>query len=284
VVKEKYLTITVYVEEWFHSNWFDVDHIINTYYHGVYPESDVVESIDRIITMFDALQIRATFFVLGGTAERYPSIIDSIKDAGHEIASHGYYHNWNGRDVDIFKDHMQKFKKNVFSHPKGFRFPNYIFVPEILETLSDEGFLYDSSIVPSFNIPGWYGDPHAPVQPHVYALHDDRGILEFPISVSPFLRLPGAGGWFLRNVNHPWTYSLIMSQLLKNGYANIYFHNWEVSENNPKLDGIPFHVFRNTGTHMMKKVNMLIELWKKTDSLHIEPFEELLNHEINTPR
>lgn len=279
--KEKYLTITVDVEEWFHSSWFNVDQVITQFYNGSFPKSDVEESIQRIITLFDGLNIRATFFVLGSTAERYPEIIDMIKDAGHEISSHGYYHQWNGEDTTVFRHHLHRFKKHVFAHPKGFRFPNYYFRFDVLDILSDEGFLYDSSMVPSYNIPGWYGDPHAPVKPHVHTLKEDHGILEFPISVSPYLRLPGAGGWFLRNASFLWTYYVITSQLKHIDYANIYFHNWEISPNNPHHKGIPFHVFRNTGETMMKRISLLIQLWKKMGSIHIVPFEELLDHEIN---
>lgn len=279
--KDKYLTITVDIEEWFHSNWFDAEYIKKTFYDGKTPQSDVVESIDTIIAMFDTLKIRATFFVLGGTAERYPSIIDSIKDAGHEIAAHGYYHQFDGVDMGVFKDHINKFKKNIYAHSKGFRFPNYIFQLDVLQVLSDEGFLYDSSMVPSHNIPGWYGDPHAPLRPHFHTVQNGSGIIEFPISVSPGLRLPGAGGWFLRNASVLWTYYVITSQLRRIGYANLYFHNWEVSQNNPRHPGIPFHVFRNTGPSMMKRICFLVNLWKKMDSVVIEPFEELLDHEIN---
>jgi len=58
VVKDKYLTITVDVEEWFHSNWFDSDGIIRTNYDGKIPQSDVVDSVDRIITMFDDINVK----------------------------------------------------------------------------------------------------------------------------------------------------------------------------------------------------------------------------------
>ena len=279
--KKKYLTITVDVEEWFHSNWFDANRIIKTYYDGKIPLSDVVDTIERIIGMFDFFDIRATFFVVGGTAERYPCIIDMIRDAGHELASHGYFHQFDNMDFGVFREHLQRFKKNVYAHPKGFRFPNYIFLADALKVLCDEGFLYDSSVVPSHNIPGWYGDPHAPLEPYVHALDDHRGIMEFPISVLPYLRFPGAGGWFLRNMSFLWTFNVINAQLQRFGYANIYFHNWEVSHKNPKQDGIPFHVFRNTGTPMMKRIGLLLKLWKRMDSVVFEPFEEILDHAIN---
>jgi hypothetical protein len=284
VGKNKYLTITVDVEEWFHSNWFDADRIIKRYYDGKAPHSDVIETIDTIITMFDSLGVQATFFLLGGTAERYPSIIDTIKDAGHEVASHGYFHQFNGRSMDVFRKHLQQFKKNVYAHPKGFRFPNYIFQADVLNVLAEEGFLYDSSMVPSYNIPGWYGDPRAPMEPQVHNLENNHDIVEFPISVSPLLRFPGAGGWFLRNAGFLWTYYVITAQMESIGYANVYFHNWELSENNPRHPGIPFHVFRNTGAPMMKRIRFLIKLWKKIDSIIISPFEELLDSEINKAR
>ena len=70
-----------------------------SYYDGCIPNSDVEDSVKKIIDLFDTLNVRGTFFVLGGTAERYPEIIDSIRDAGHELASHGYYHNWNSVDT-----------------------------------------------------------------------------------------------------------------------------------------------------------------------------------------
>ena len=281
MVKEKYLTITVDVEEWFHSNWFDSEYIINKYYDGKIPHSNVVGDVDTLIRLFDGFNVKATFFVLGGTAKRYPDIIDLIQDAGHEIASHGFIHQLNGTDSDEFKDQVRKFKKEIFAHPKGFRFPNYEFNFKVLEFLSDEGFLYDSSMVPSYNIPGWYGDPHAPIQPHVHLVKNDQGILEFPISVSPFLRLPGAGGWFLRNASFLWTFYVITSQLHHISYGNLYVHNWEISQDLPSHLEIPFHVFRNTGKPMMDRLHHLIQLWKNLNYIHIVPFEELLDHELN---
>src|SRR2546422_8867583 len=37
--------------------------------------------------------VECTFFVLGWVAERYPRLIRSIAEAGHEIACHGYAHH-----------------------------------------------------------------------------------------------------------------------------------------------------------------------------------------------
>jgi polysaccharide deacetylase family protein (PEP-CTERM system associated) len=52
----------------------------------------VEANIERILALFARHDIRATFFTLGWIAERYPAMVRSIVDAGHELASHGYGH------------------------------------------------------------------------------------------------------------------------------------------------------------------------------------------------
>lgn len=48
--------------------------------------------VDRILDMLDRYGVKATFFVPGLTAERYPDVIMRIAEAGHEIGHHGYAH------------------------------------------------------------------------------------------------------------------------------------------------------------------------------------------------
>ena len=43
-------------------------------------------------TLLDRAGVRATFFVVGWVAERYPRLVETIRDAGHEIGSHSYRH------------------------------------------------------------------------------------------------------------------------------------------------------------------------------------------------
>jgi len=55
-------------------------------------ELRVRESTERLLTLFDQHQTRATFFVLGWVAERVPDLIRKVESHGHEIAVHGYNH------------------------------------------------------------------------------------------------------------------------------------------------------------------------------------------------
>jgi peptidoglycan/xylan/chitin deacetylase (PgdA/CDA1 family) len=40
-------------------------------------------------------QIKATFFVIGEKAQKYPAIIKQLTDAGHLVANHSYTHPWH---------------------------------------------------------------------------------------------------------------------------------------------------------------------------------------------
>lgn len=48
--------------------------------------------VPRILDMLRAEEVRATFFVPGVTAERYPELIRRIDDEGHEIGHHSHSH------------------------------------------------------------------------------------------------------------------------------------------------------------------------------------------------
>jgi peptidoglycan/xylan/chitin deacetylase (PgdA/CDA1 family) len=48
--------------------------------------------VPRILRLLERRGVRATFFVPGYTAERWPSVVRAVRDAGHEIGHHGYLH------------------------------------------------------------------------------------------------------------------------------------------------------------------------------------------------
>lgn len=47
----------------------------------------------KLLKLFDAFQVKATFFLIGKWAERYPSLTQRIKVAGHLIGNHSYSHS-----------------------------------------------------------------------------------------------------------------------------------------------------------------------------------------------
>src|SRR5262245_43392885 len=74
--------LTVDVEDWYHDSQV-----------GPGPVGHRVEAnTDRLLELFDQMQVRATFFFLGEVAERNPALVRRVRVAGHEIGSHGYCH------------------------------------------------------------------------------------------------------------------------------------------------------------------------------------------------
>lgn len=250
--------LTVDVEEWFHSNWFYVNKVISKYYGNNEPITDVLSTTQSLIELFDKHNARATFFLLGKTAIKYPALIDILEQSPHELACHGFYHNKIYSDDNEFQRDVKRFKNEVKADVNGFRFSNFGYTDKKLQILVKEGFSYDSSVVPCLKIPGWYGESDAPLAVYEKKIGDGMSITEFPLSVMPYLRLPGSGGWFLRNIGYMWTKFVVKSAMMNSGYGMIYIHPWEISTKNPNFKEIPFHVFRNAGNPTFKNLEKLI--------------------------
>jgi polysaccharide deacetylase family protein (PEP-CTERM system associated) len=56
------------------------------------PSNQVLESTLQILQVLREYNTRATFFILGSVAERFPHLVRRIAHADHEIATHGYSH------------------------------------------------------------------------------------------------------------------------------------------------------------------------------------------------
>jgi peptidoglycan/xylan/chitin deacetylase (PgdA/CDA1 family) len=81
--------MTVDVEDYFQVSAFE-RHIARADWERL--ECRIERNVDRILALFAAHDVHATFFMLGWVAERYPAMVRRIVDAGHELASHGYQH------------------------------------------------------------------------------------------------------------------------------------------------------------------------------------------------
>ncbi len=50
------------------------------------------EDIDRVLSALDKKDVKATFFLVGEWAEKYPEAAKKIADKGHELGGHSYNH------------------------------------------------------------------------------------------------------------------------------------------------------------------------------------------------
>ena len=81
--------LTFDLEEWFHI--LDNDSTKNEN-DWINYESRIHSNMDKIYEILDATNLKASFFVLGWIAEKYPELIREICDRGHEIGSHTHLH------------------------------------------------------------------------------------------------------------------------------------------------------------------------------------------------
>jgi peptidoglycan/xylan/chitin deacetylase (PgdA/CDA1 family) len=110
--------------------------------------------VPRILGVLARHNLRATFFVPGYSAHRYPAVVASIAEAGHEIAHHSYFHeNTIGMDERTEADMIDLGLRALWDvagvRPAGYRAPMWEMNYHTPRLLADRGFLYDSSLMDS---------------------------------------------------------------------------------------------------------------------------------------
>ena len=204
-------------------------------------ECGVEQNTDQILKLLSARKTRATFFVTGWIAERYPALVRRIHDQGHEIGCHSY---WHRKVYDLspeqFRDDTKKAKEileDIISSPiSGYRAPSYSITRKslwALDILAELGFKYDSSIFPIYH--DIYGIPGSPR--YEYFL-EEQGIWEYPITTLQLLsfRLPIAGGGYFRIFPYWFTRYALRSINNKEKRPFIfYMHPWELNPDQPRV-------------------------------------------------
>lgn len=107
--------------------------------------------VPKILELLASEELPATFFVPGAVAERYPGHVHAIVEAGHEVAHHGYQHipadpSVAGLVEEQIDRGLEALDKVAGITPVGYRAPDGVSSDLGLRTLTDRGFLYDSSL------------------------------------------------------------------------------------------------------------------------------------------
>jgi peptidoglycan-N-acetylglucosamine deacetylase len=109
-------------------------------------------AIPRILDTYKQFDIQQTFFVPAWCIENYSSTVKAMVDSGHEVAHHGYIHEFPGslsREEEQYwlKYGIKTIENATGQRPKGWRAPYYDFSGHSADLLIEEGFLYDSSLM-----------------------------------------------------------------------------------------------------------------------------------------
>lgn len=192
-------------------------------------------------------RIKATFFVLGWIAERFPHLIRKIGDRGHEVASHGFNHTLNSDlsskkiETDI-TDSKKCLEDIIGDKIYGYRSPSFSISNEVLKIIEQCGFLYDSSYN-SFSLHDRYGRIKLENKPTYGIAHEIKtSFFEIPVSnLNIGIRnfdLPWGGGGFFR-LFPIFVFELGVKYITKKQNDYLFFlHPWEIDPGQPQMEGV----------------------------------------------
>ncbi|MGV3464185.1 MAG: polysaccharide deacetylase family protein, partial [Heyndrickxia sp.] len=223
--------LTVDVEDWYHTNGLNIpkeewNHL----------PSKILPNTMKLLDLFDEFEVKATFFVLGDVAKKFPQLIQEIQKRGHEIGSHGMNHQL------VYKQTIEEFKSDfkqsiaileslTGEKIKYYRAPSWSITEDRLEVLAfleQSGVECDSSLQP-FKTPlsGIKGIPVHPFHPII--CEKEHHLIEFPPTVMQIgnnLTFPFAGGFYLRFFPFQMVRRLL-KLVNKDRPGLIYVHPWE---------------------------------------------------------
>lgn len=205
----------------------------------------VEDTTRRVLDLFSRTGTTATFFTLGWIAERCPSLMRDIVDAGHEVGSHGYEHiKVFDQTPDAFRADVVKTKKiledSTGKPVNGYRAAGFSIdarTPWAFEILAGAGHRYSSSVHPIVH--DHYGMPEAPR--HAWRPIEGSEFVEIPVSTIDAWgrRFSCAGGGWFRLLPYAWSKHLLQRLIEgEGGSAVFYFHPWEVDPGQPRIDGL----------------------------------------------
>lgn len=262
------LSVTIDIEDWYctpsvcgspFSEYTD----INEFFEKWTDRYDYISGpTKRILDLLDEFNVGATFFIVADIVKYYPGLVESIVDRGHEIASHGLYHNCK-IDPSTKKPLISRLefeKVTLFAKRTlekiygedviGYRAPNALVGGWMLDSLKKIGFKYDSSVcVNSFYnktdscLKGILSYPYHPKN-NSLELGKKTDFIEFPWAYWDIfgLKIPTSGGPMLRFLGAHIVLKGL-KQSLKRGHTIFYFHPEDISiDDFPKIgNGRPFY-------------------------------------------
>jgi polysaccharide deacetylase family protein (PEP-CTERM system associated) len=268
--------LSVDVEDWFQVGAFE----------SVIERDDwnsLADRVDRnvreILELFDAAEVKATFFTLGWVAQRHGGLMREIVSRGHELASHGWDH---GR---VFRMERKAFAEDIARARKvledaagvaifGYRAPSFSIdrrTPWAFMELAEQGYIYSSSVAPvSHDHYGWAEAPR-------FAFRPIPGVplVELPVTTAMFAgkRLAAGGGGFFRVIPYSFTrWAIRQVNGIEGQPAVFYFHPWEIDPGQPRVAGAPLKSRLRHYTNLDKMAGKLRQLvgefaWGRMDLL-----------------
>ena len=239
----------------------------------------VERNVEAVLALFDAAQVKATFFTLGWVADRFPALIRRIADQGHEIASHGWDHQRVfTMDADRFRADLDRARiaiEQAAGAPiTGYRAPSFSIdqrTPWAHQVLAEQGYSYSSSVAPiAHDHYGWREAPRFAFRPVQGA-----DLIEIPVTTVELAgrRAAAGGGGFFRLLPYGFSSWAVRRVNQHEGRPAIfYFHPWEIDPGQPRVAGAPLRSRLRHYTNLSRmepKLHKLLRAfrWGRTDQV-----------------
>lgn len=177
--------------------------------------------IPRVLEILGRRKLEITFFVVGQDAAlaKNREALGLLGKSGHEIGNHSFSHEpwlhlYAREEIEReILEAEEAIAGATGQRPRGFRGPGYSLSPNTLKVLSERGYLYDASTLPTFLGPaarayyffksrlgagereqrkalfGGLKDGLRPLKPYRWLL-DSGDLIELPVTTMPFFRVP----------------------------------------------------------------------------------------------
>jgi polysaccharide deacetylase family protein (PEP-CTERM system associated) len=238
---KKYALLTFDIEEWFQVHNLNKA-IPRQDWEKI--ESSVEKNTSVILEILSKQNVKATFFILGWVAEKFPELIKRINDYGHEIASHGYDHNLvYSQNYDTVQSDISRSKKiledAISAEVVGYRAPSFSVDDKLIDILRDLSFLYDSSYN-AFKLNQRYGSLTLLEKRNSKIIKFENGLFEIPVSSLKLFgaTIPMGGGAYFRLLPFTIFSKLVNLKLNKDRLYNFYLHPWEFEPEQPRIKEI----------------------------------------------
>ncbi|HHH53677.1 MAG TPA: DUF3473 domain-containing protein [Bacteroidetes bacterium] len=231
--------LTFDIEEWFHI----LDHgSTKSEEQWSNYEYRLESNMDKILSLLEQKDQKATFFVLGWIARKFPHVVQKINAMGYEIATHSDLHQL------AFEQNKKEFAKDLENSIKSiediigkkvraYRAPGFSVKEEnkwVFELLVKHGIEIDCSVFPAKRAHGGF-ETYGYAQPSVIQMNNVK-IKEFPINLAA-LRVQNlifSGGGYFRLLPY-WMIKILMR---KSSYVMTYFHPRDFDVHQPMIQDL----------------------------------------------
>lgn len=224
--------------------------------------------ISQLISFLKFHQIKATFFVPGVIAIKFPLLVNKISENEHEVACHGLYH---GRDEFLSSYSQQEdsiltateiLEGLIGKKIVGFRAPAFRYNDNTIEILLAFSYLYDSSSIKTWGL-GLYGrlSDSRYVSETKIKNKEGVGLKIFPIATTPLFPIPLGGTW-LRVLSCRFINITLKYYKSLNIPVVLYIHPRDISIL-PRIKGVPWYTCSNTGSNCLRILEKFINSCKK---------------------